>query len=663
MKTGALLICLTFLQSSMISCQEPDFELVSSMAEHQTIFQQYPIISSTVRDACLQNNSRCQARCGKVADITIAEMFKPDWSACSCDALCLVYGDCCWDFLEACPDQVLDYRKNPQREAQASCHHGYSLLEHRPTRLSMQSNLDLVEFEDFPGDSPGPTSMSEIFDYLKSGRTAVTDTQMGRHYRSLKDFYLLNRYANMSQRQGLVSWDMMLTYDAEVAFSMAEMLSYVRDQVPLPDDLIMLSSSPPATLTVKPRLCPLNIKVGCYGLDLGFLFENVSHTCEILMGGNMGNPNFGNGRSTSREESRSGVFMDRSRVGSNRETVEPLEPPVTLEPEETPLAEAANIHIVCSSSFESVYDQYRSQIAFSYLMSVGVGDILQISNKQPSQWSGVTCDFSPRALQSSSSSSSSSVNTEEMYTDCRVVCSAGNILFQDACSSPIFMLVRATAAQGVSSTDFMMALQDIFSVSKFLNSNALVLEEDPSTCTADAGGWFPGDEVGFYGTYHIKSRSFMVQELNQLPVMKTLRDTLKFSNADGRSPQTRIESLTVWFIFDDQFDPRSFDISFEEQNHDMMRVKTCEQKPWIWSHDGTVSDPLAERLTVFPSEPEPRPSSNNNENKNIGTKICYDEGVACGRNKSPSLPLPVFSLVTVAAFSVVVCVIGIPRKY
>ena len=74
------------------------------------------------------------------------------------------------------------------------------------------------------------------------------------------------------------------------------------------------------------------------------------------------------------------------------------------------------------------------------------------------------------------------------------------------------MIIHATAASGISTEDFKMALKEIFSSSNLLHRDDLFLEEDFSSCIARREGWIPDGKVGFYGTYSITSSSFSAND-------------------------------------------------------------------------------------------------------------------------------------------------------
>ncbi|KAK3803109.1 hypothetical protein RRG08_028029 [Elysia crispata] len=159
----------------------------------------------------------------------LTEQYRDDWSGCSCDAMCLIYGD--WDFHQSCPAQVHLYHQSHLKQAAATCEEWCLLLTYRHGSLSSQGGFGLAEIHGTPS-----LTIADIFNYLTGDQVALTDTETGQHYRSTRDFRLLNHQADLSQQQRLVTWDILLTHSSESDLKLADMLDYMRDQARLPVD-------------------------------------------------------------------------------------------------------------------------------------------------------------------------------------------------------------------------------------------------------------------------------------------------------------------------------------------------------------------------------------------------------------------------------------------
>ena len=75
---------------------------------------------------------------------------------------------------------------------------------------------------------------------------------------------------------------------------------------------------------------------------------------------------------------------------------------------------------LCINKYKRLHDQYRSQLFFPYLMSVGDANILHVTSEVPILWSTISCNFSSRYQELPRFSD------WDMHSPCqpRVVCSA-----------------------------------------------------------------------------------------------------------------------------------------------------------------------------------------------------------------------------------------------
>ncbi|KAK3803110.1 hypothetical protein RRG08_028030 [Elysia crispata] len=131
---------------------------------------------------------------------------------------------------------------------------------------------------------------------------------------------------------------------------------------------------------------------------------------------------------------------------------------------------------LCINKYKRLHDQYRSQLFFPYLMSVGDANILHVTSEisRTSEILGLG-------------------HAQPLPAKSRVL--SCTILFEEFCATPIFMIIHATAASGISTEDFKMALKEIFSSSNLLHRDDLFLEEDFSSCIARREGWIPDGKV------------------------------------------------------------------------------------------------------------------------------------------------------------------------
>ncbi|GFS02842.1 hypothetical protein ElyMa_004618100 [Elysia marginata] len=80
-------------------------------------------------------------------------MYKEGWASCSCDPMCLVYEDCCWDFHDVCTADLDRYQRKSVtvHDAKSICHDGYTLLTYRSEGVDKRQGHGLTEAGDMPG--------------------------------------------------------------------------------------------------------------------------------------------------------------------------------------------------------------------------------------------------------------------------------------------------------------------------------------------------------------------------------------------------------------------------------------------------------------------------------------------------------------------------------
>ncbi|KAK3798851.1 hypothetical protein RRG08_007208 [Elysia crispata] len=116
-----------------------------------------------------------------------------NWFSCSCDFMCLVYGDCCYDFYEACPQEVEKYHQSHLRETKAVCL-GVNIF------LEYNNSTGVAD----PHDKFN--SMKAILDHFNVRGPAVTDIATGVQYIREADWRLLHPQVDPSGSNRLARW-------------------------------------------------------------------------------------------------------------------------------------------------------------------------------------------------------------------------------------------------------------------------------------------------------------------------------------------------------------------------------------------------------------------------------------------------------------------------
>ena len=101
-----------------------------------TVSEECPGDELGIRALCKHSIS-CEGACGFRGDEAEMSLFR----LCSCDRMCLLYGDCCADFFEKCPVQSNLSRGLDALKADVECVDGYMIIQrctHAHTSISFE---------------------------------------------------------------------------------------------------------------------------------------------------------------------------------------------------------------------------------------------------------------------------------------------------------------------------------------------------------------------------------------------------------------------------------------------------------------------------------------------------------------------------------------------
>ncbi|GFS03372.1 hypothetical protein ElyMa_006469200 [Elysia marginata] len=121
--------------------------LVSTPEDVINVVQNYESAWRTLTDMCGKTRNRCMNSCGEKATLLESDAIvhhnidvMDARLTCSCDYVCMVHGDCCFDFFDACPNEVAKFYQSPLSKASSVCHGYYSFLVHGTPNMTAKSS-------------------------------------------------------------------------------------------------------------------------------------------------------------------------------------------------------------------------------------------------------------------------------------------------------------------------------------------------------------------------------------------------------------------------------------------------------------------------------------------------------------------------------------------
>ncbi|GFO26469.1 hypothetical protein PoB_005297400, partial [Plakobranchus ocellatus] len=123
--------------------------------DYLAFFERHSVVKETTKELCLNHESSCFNRCGEGASAGMDYHSQKPEATCWCDSLCLLHGDCCWDFHNSCPDQVrLYHQSNLRHTAQSICVRGYRYLKHAPDNAQANISSDMDDLTEENVETP-----------------------------------------------------------------------------------------------------------------------------------------------------------------------------------------------------------------------------------------------------------------------------------------------------------------------------------------------------------------------------------------------------------------------------------------------------------------------------------------------------------------------------
>ena len=141
-----LLILFTPIQCSTPLPNDVHHEFEPLTASLHDVTNTCPMSEPSIEEICTAHAS-CRGGCGQAMDLTTKKRL------CSCDYLCLLYNDCCFDFTSECPDDANESEfVNSLHNKHFTCVDGYQLVESctQTNQTTRQIEVDLKLQQTFP---------------------------------------------------------------------------------------------------------------------------------------------------------------------------------------------------------------------------------------------------------------------------------------------------------------------------------------------------------------------------------------------------------------------------------------------------------------------------------------------------------------------------------
>ncbi|RUS85790.1 hypothetical protein EGW08_006419 [Elysia chlorotica] len=484
-------------------------------------------------------------------DINICALFEIR-NSCPCDAACLAYGDCCWDFREACPGMARKFEASPLRHAQAECVGGYNFLVYRPENSASTEDAPPVLANAAPGVTfrAGWFGISgtiigklykkswEITESAMSGNLPVTDSMTGLTFRSTKDYQLLRKDSTKPDRK-IVEWVPKLMFDDPQ--SIDKLVDLVQNTSHAFKDGAELLFEPKPTdeRNVQIRECSKIRIVTCSTVEV-----KTAHFVEFCQ--SIATPSSFLHTIPPTSMATTAVFGESQIINDiqNARSDSKFRPQtlmvhsVTTEPalkesneRSTPLPESKTCHI-------KLFDQPSSR-GSSHNFSTGLvvkkpGHFTLLAPPGFPDWLSIECV--ERRLRETS---------EMSPCKAKVICGLGRFYLRErqACVPPDIMTLRAAPVFNSDRDEFLFALDRLLNVSKFMGRPDLVLSQDDGSCQSSQTGAAPN----FFGMYHILQQKWS-QSSERLPVSSLLFRVVQPMRLKNRNESIFISASSVKFF-------------------------------------------------------------------------------------------------------------------
>ncbi|GFS04463.1 hypothetical protein ElyMa_006495500 [Elysia marginata] len=481
-------------------------------------------LANNTRELCAAQRNTCQNACGVIrTEGQFLSRFGTSTglsNVCSCDFICLAYGDCCWDFHASCPHLVKLFTQSPQRHARAECVGWYNFLVFKTGSYSAVQSPEGTDVFKAMG------SFKETAAAVGADNLPVTDTTTGFHYKNRTDFELF--YPGLTEkrkRKILVKWSPVLKFDKLP--TLEALINFVQKSPHYKMDSMRLLFDPPAhamTSEIRSlyRRCPPHGIVECEHHDgpIKVRITNLTVACQSLPENSdiraraipPIDPEIQKSELLRNHSSHSQIVSSSTLQISGSSTVT-----YTKTSSSTELVGITS----CATLWVNpqIFSKNQNQPHFSVLLNVkSSGNVNMLAPTKHYVWKTIDCN--------GDKDQTDAVVETSQTASCRVTCTVGRFFFGGKCVLPELLLLNVTTSSNSSHAEFLSALEYIFNTSKSLDLPGLVLYEDPSSCLSyHSDGGIVG-ALSYLGMYHIVGRNFYLSTSKHLPLAEDLLNAL-----------------------------------------------------------------------------------------------------------------------------------------
>ncbi|GFS02234.1 hypothetical protein ElyMa_006440200 [Elysia marginata] len=587
--------------------------LVSTKEDILDAVKTYESAWASLNLLCGDERYSCQGNCKKTAipfnerEIYALRHFEAGEIGCSCDYMCLVYGDCCHDFQEACPREVAAHSQLDQvSTAKAECVGSHSLL------VSKDKNID--------NQVERLGSIQAVLDYLTALGPPLTDVRTGDQYMSKEDMSLLNPTWGSPRLEKVIPWIPILI--AERRHHLPYFADLMKHRWRSFGENLTLVFEPPAA--VYARSCLVQTVLACEEEEdtpaVVFVVQNVSTACAMIVD-----------NVTLRNESLSFKWRSESNLTDNVPETATETPPIRTTRKRYNLLSttsftttgAGNIdhgqkvfEPFCAISFRLLTVKVKFQ--FSYLLNMKESGSASLDSRvRLSTWKSISCDAnSPENLESLNANSRIS-NFEDEPCQLDVTCQDTLISANGLCIQPALMLLEVNASSEVDYENVRLSVETLIDSSKVLSSNNKpLIWQDQASCFSRSQEELGLNASAYFGIYYILTHAD--HGTYKLPLMRELGRAL-YELSEDNQPLADVFENTKLCALLPNFERNNYGwVLMKEKAPDMDLIRNkhkyspnpalitreCEEVPWAWA-ENIFQDPfvLCEKVVPLAEAP------------------------------------------------------------
>ncbi|GFO24129.1 hypothetical protein PoB_005063400 [Plakobranchus ocellatus] len=604
------------------------------MKDLDPLVQKNPDLLEFLTTLCNETSHTCFNNCGaRAASLDPRYTLQIGRVVCSCDVLCMLYGDCCWDFVQSCPAEVAAHLRSPLRHSRPvrigyhtflACGHDNSIEGTDSKNATENTGLKNVqERAKFWTDEYTNLTIKDVIDLGISGNVAVTDLTNGVQYRSLNDYMLLNpEVQSTPSRNRVLKWTPALVASSRIP--KADLVTLVQNKASLPEDNIRFMFKSPSEIIYRTRTSMPEALITCEnaGVSKQVRILNLTQVCIYVYGS-------GDFTSSLQRSSIDRATTERSdTVFSHAEGIDNNTPVRArkikqfsstkkrfnlLSTTENPHRTSASVEPReegCSAYYKLSFDITRKPFTFSYLLDIDTsGSISVAPDGFMTNWEKLSCKISPEeSLDSNKHRSEESKTKGDLACEADITCVDGMMYANGDCYLPFAALLQVHSHSGVNADDFKNAVANVYNFSKILQHSQIGLALDPASCFSNnsENGRGNNERISYYGIYYIFNLDENVDfNKDQLPLTKSITNSFNSLNFKNRSQFNTVDNFRLCFVGrGDNSTSMSLFVARERETDVIMQTyirqnpadrkmaKTlCDEKPWAYREDAIFKDP------------------------------------------------------------------------